>query len=193
MKLPAGRRDRPGERSPSRVASVPQDIFFQPPPGPPKRRLGVIISRRVRNLLLAAAVPVVGVVAIFGMLPSSDTGAHVPVPERATRMGPATEPVAPIAGDLRSYAVSASEVAGLSVDAPPGTRMELWVAWEPPVTKEPRVQRLVDQVVLERIVPPTVPEAPPTAILLIAPKSVDEVIYGDIWGRLSVATVPSHD
>jgi len=192
---PAGRgRDRPRERSPSGVAAVPQEIFFQPPPGPPKRRLAVLISRRVRNLLLAAAIPILGVIVVFSMLPSSDEGVDIPAPgDRVPSQEPATQPVAPSNGDLRSYAVSAAEVAGLSVDTPQGTRLELWVAWDPPVTKEPRVQRLVDEVVLERIVPPTVPEAPATAILLIAPQSVDEVIYGDIWGRLSAVALPSRD
>lgn len=195
MNPPAGRdRDRPRERSPRGVAAVPQDIFFQPPPGPPKRRLAVLISRRLRNLLLAAAVPVVGVVAVSSMLPSSDGRADVPA--RAGRVSPPAPAVGlpvPTNPDLRSYAISAPKVAGLSVDTPPGTKMELWVAWEPPVTKEPRVQRLVDEVVLEKIVPPSVPEAPPTAVLLIASKSVDEVIYGDIWGRLSAVVLPSHD
>jgi hypothetical protein len=188
---PAGRRrDRPRERSPRGDAAVPQDIFLQSPPEPRTRRLGSLISRRARNFLLAAAVPIAAVVGVFSMLPSTDEVATARAPvERATPPDPAPHPAKPADADLRSYAVSATEVAGLSIDTTPGTRMELWVAWQPPVTKEPRVQRLVEEVVLEKIVPPTVSEAPPTAVLLIAPKSVDEVIYGDLYGRLSAVTL----
>jgi hypothetical protein len=193
LNLPAGRRrDRPRERSPRGVAAVPQDIFFQPPSEAKPRRFGAPVSRRVRNLCLAAAVPIAVVIVAFSLFPTTDEPAAIrePKPPRAASE-PVPEADIPHDSDLRSYSVSATEVAGLSLDSRPGSRLDLWVAWEPPITKEPRVQRLVEGVVLEKIVPPTVPEAPPTAVLLIAPRFVDEIIYGDIWGRLSVVTIPT--
>lgn len=195
MKTPAGRRRmRSGERSPSSPAALPQEIFFGISTGSDGTRSG-LISRRVRNLLLAAAVPIVGVVVVFALLPSAgDLGPS----SRSVMRRVLPEPKVTAAGEsptikrpyLRSYAVSANELQGLPFDSAPGTKLELWVAWEPPVTKGPRVQRLVEDVVLEKIAPPTVPNGPHTAILLVSPKRISDVIYGDLYGRLSAVVVP---
>jgi hypothetical protein len=89
--------------------------------------------------------------------------------------------------------LEATALEGLPPDAPAGTRMELWVAWDPPVTKAPKVQRLLPEVILERTVPPVVPEAPATAIVAVPAKDVSRLVYGDRYGALSVALLPPRD
>ncbi|MFN2388733.1 MAG: hypothetical protein ABR575_03890 [Actinomycetota bacterium] len=87
------------------------------------------------------------------------------------------------------YAIAVPELQGLPPDASPGTHLEVWVAWDPPVTDQPRIQRLLPDVVLQRIVAPTTPGAPPVALLLVPRKSMTDLLWGDRYGALSV-TVP---
>ncbi len=95
-------------------------------------------------------------------------------------------PSAPISGaDTRVYAVALPELAGLPADAAPGTRLELWVTWEPPVTKQPRVQRLATGVTLDRMVPPVTPDGSPAALLRIPRREIPSVLYGDRYGAVS--------
>lgn len=191
---PAGRRPlRPRGRSSRSDAAIPQDVLLGSPPDP-HRGCWTIMPRRIRNLALAAVVPIVAIAIVMAMLPSTqDVVADPPgAPTKPEKLQPRasaeTEPA--LAAGFRAYAVSVPELQGLSEGALSGTKLELWVAWEPPVTKSPRVQRLVDEVVLERIVAPTVPEAPSTAVLLVPPKAIPDVIYGDLYGRLSVVSLP---
>ena len=90
----------------------------------------------------------------------------------------------------RSYAVSLHELQGLSPDAAPGTKLELWVAWDPPITKGPRLQKLLTDVVLEKVVPGAVPEAPVTAILSIRHSDTADLMWADRYGSLSAVVVP---
>jgi hypothetical protein len=192
MTTPAGRRPlRSRGRSSRPEAAIPQDFFLPPPPDAHRARWKSVIPRRARNLALAAAIPIVAIVIAMGMLPSAEDVVADPAPLRESSMDPQT-PAPPVSGaaGLRSYSVSAPELQGLSEGALPGTKLELWVAWEPPVTKSPKVQRLVEEVVLEKVVAPTVPEAPSTAVLLVPPEAIPDVIYGDLYGRLSVVTLP---
>jgi hypothetical protein len=215
-----GRRaKRPWERGPSHTASTSQDIFDSigtAPRGTDPFGLGgdVKMSSRTRNLLLAAAVPVVTVAVAWSLLPSGtgdvvdggteDGGEEItedvggpleaPSPEPADRSGDPSKPAggaSDVAG-RRGYALAVPELKGLPGGAAPGTRLELWVAWDPPVTKEPRVQRLLKDVILDEIIPPVVPEAPATAILSVPAKSVPDLLYGDRYGALS-ATMLAHD
>jgi hypothetical protein len=186
---------RPGERSPSGPAALPQDILFGTSLDPGGTRSSGILSRRVRNLVLAAAVPIVAVVVVVAIWPSAG---DLSPSSRSVMRRVFPEPEVPTPGqsptiqrpDLRSYAVSANELQGLPFDSPPGTRIELWVAWEPPITDKPRVHLLVSGVVLEKIAPPTIPDGPHTAVLLVPPKRIPDVIYGDLYGRLSAVVVP---
>ena len=86
----------------------------------------------------------------------------------------------------RSYAIGLQDLPGLPPDAAPGARLELWVTWEPPVTKAPRLQKLIGDVVLERTIPGSVPEAPVTVLLSIPADRTGDLIYADGYGRLSV-------
>lgn len=98
----------------------------------------------------------------------------------------AAEGAAPAVNDRRSYAIGLQDLPGLPPDAVPGARLELWVTWEPPVTREPRLQKLVGDVVLERTIPGPVPEAPVTVLLSVPADRVGDLIYADGYGRLSV-------
>jgi hypothetical protein len=154
------------------------------------------MSSRVRNLLLAAAVPVVIVAVGWSLL----TGGSAKVAEGASDTPAASSPDSSagsaeglpenshssFGADRRGYALAVPELNGLSEDAAPGTRLELWVAWDPPVTKESRVQRLLADVILEEIIAPVLPEAPATAVLSVPEKRVPDLLWGDRYGSLSV-------
>lgn len=88
-----------------------------------------------------------------------------------------------------TYAVALPELRGLPPDSPPGTRLKLWASWGPPVTKRPRMQLLIPQVVLQAIVPPTIEGTPPIALLLVPVEEVPDLLYADRYGMLSV-TLP---
>ena len=91
---------------------------------------------------------------------------------------------------MRSYAIAAAELDGLPLDAAPGTVMDVWASWDPPLTKRPQVQPLIRDVVLERIAPPVSPDGPYVAVLLVSDRRVVDLIYGDRYGSLSVAIAP---
>jgi hypothetical protein len=115
--------------------------------------------------------------------PAAAPGAASP---RGVEHGAAPE-AAPPDATRRSYAVGLHDLAGFPPDAAPGARLELWVTWEPPLTEEPRLQKLIGDVVLERTIPGSVPEAPVTVLLSVPAERVGDLIYADGFGRLSVA------
>jgi hypothetical protein len=86
----------------------------------------------------------------------------------------------------RSYAIGLHDLAGFPPDAAPGEPLELWVTWEPPVTRGPRLQKLISDVVVERTIPGSVPEAPVTVLLSVPVGRVGDLIYADTFGKLSV-------
>jgi ABC-type Fe3+-hydroxamate transport system substrate-binding protein len=93
-------------------------------------------------------------------------------------------------GTRRLYAIGLHELPGLSQDSPAGTPLELWVTWGPPITKEPRVQSLLGDVILERIVMPVTPEGPIAAILSLPPEDIPDLIFGVRYGELSAIALP---
>lgn len=88
---------------------------------------------------------------------------------------------------MRGYALPVAELSGLPADAPPGTELELWVTWDPPVTEGPRLQRLIPRVVLEKIAPALTSDGPDAAILLVPEKKLPDLVYADRYGAISVA------
>jgi hypothetical protein len=88
----------------------------------------------------------------------------------------------------RTYAIGLHELAGLPPDVAPGTVLDLWVAWEPPVTEEIQVQLLLKDVVVERLIPPVLPEGPTTVLLSVAPRDISDLLYGDRYGQLSAVS-----
>lgn len=111
----------------------------------------------------------------------------MPTAPSAMATGPAT-----ITGagqpELVDYAISVSELSGLSVDVVPGTALDLWVTWDPPVTERPQVQRLLRGVMLQRLIPPVTPDGPSVALLSVRERSVARLIYGDRYGSLTATT-----
>ena len=117
------------------------------------------------------------------VVPSTNPSALSAAPSPRVSLG---EPAAVSEVGTRGYAVALPELSGLPADALPGTRLELWVAWEPPVTKQPRIQRLATSVTLDRIVPPVTPDGSPAALLRIPRREIPSVLYGDRYGAMSV-------
>jgi hypothetical protein len=197
VKFPASRhQSRSWERGPSSPVATPQDQYTSFGLNNSARAIDSVMSRKTRNLLLAAIVPIAVVfIGVKLLLPSTTQGdasipprheekaVPSPSPESAAEPTPAPEDAG---GNTKSYAIPVPELAGLPSDAPPGTRLELWVAWDPPITKTPKIQRLLKDVTLEKIVPPVVPEAPATAILSLPDRAVPDLLYGDKYGSLSV-------
>lgn len=114
-----------------------------------------------------------------------------PVPPLPSSTGaPGTTPSSGVgAGPYRGYALSLAELRGLSPDYPPGTRLQLWVSWEPPITKHPRVQRLPGVVVLEEIVQPLTPEGPVSVELLIPAEELPGFLFAHKYGSLSAVAI----
>ena len=105
---------------------------------------------------------------------------------------PTTEPIdapARVNQDRVSYAIAVAELAGLSPTSAPGTLLELWVTWDPPITKRPKLQKLLDDVVLDEIAPPVTPEGPQVALLSVARNQLDELLWADRYGSLSAAVI----
>lgn len=136
-----------------------------------------------------AADPSPGIGAVSGPSPAAGAHAIAPSPGAASRVAsPLASNGASVPADpsRRSYAIGLQDLAGLPPDAAPGARLELWVTWEPPITRRPRLQRLIGDVLLERIIPGSVPEAPVTVLLSVPTDRVGDLIYADGFGRLSV-------
>lgn len=167
------------------------------------------MNPRTKNLVLAGgSVVVVGFVALNTLMapPRPPATAGLPAVAQAssdpapvpTPSDPAPAPspgmasaAAPVDDARRSYAVGLQDLDGLPPDAAPGARLELWVTWEPPVTDEPRLQKLIGDVVLERTIPGAVPEAPVSVLLSVPAERVADLMYADTFGKLSVA-LPAH-
>jgi hypothetical protein len=165
------------------------------------------MSRRSRNLSLTAAL-----VLSLGLLGFSFLGdgnglearnapprprpAEVATPTAPRVVGTKRAGAGDVAGhqpvtDLRTYAVSAAELEGLPPNPQPGARLELWVAWEPPVTRQPRFQKLLSDVTIQQVVPGLTRDEPNTVLLALQPPQVSDVLYGDRYGSLSVVMLPS--
>lgn len=148
-----------------------------------RRRLLDFVSRPTRNLLIAALAPVVVLALVWSGTGSSSKD----VVTVAGVASPAPAPVAaPSDPGRRTYAVAVPSLRGLPEGAAPGTRLDLWVAWEDRVKTKTRLQHLLDDVRLERIVPPATPDSAPAALLSVPEDSVPDLLYGDLFGSFAV-------
>lgn len=182
-----------------------------------ERRL-LRITARHRNLLIAAGASlVVALIAARTLVGGAGARAMVPPPIPTSSVAPiesamnteaagvpdtpslAEAPGAPvetiqgsqqgaIRGSLQGYAISLAELTGLSPVAAPGTTFDLWTMWEPPVTRRPKAQLLIRDVVLEGIVEPVTRDGPRVAMILVPEQQIDELVYGDRYGNLSAAS-----
>ena len=160
-----------------------------------------------KNLLAFALVAGAGFIATLYLMPTTSSpgsadaaGAEAVAPDvpdsselsqPVEDVGPETVPLDSAAeNDFRGYALPLTEVRGLSPETPGGTRVELWVAWDPPITKQPRVQRLLSGAIVETMVPAAVPEGPVTVQLLIPVKDFPDFVFAHRYGSLSAAVIP---
>jgi hypothetical protein len=95
----------------------------------------------------------------------------------------------PASSMRRSYAIALHELEGLPSDIALGARIELWVAWDPPISEEPAFQLLLKDVIVENIIQPVVPEGSIDVLLSVPLKGVSDLHYGDRYGNLHVAIV----
>jgi hypothetical protein len=158
------------------------------------------MSRKTRRLALTATAPIVVLAVTWNLLPSEHEPSRSFPTQTVSRPSQATTPSnetesAPDSVEFgsRSYAVPLPELHGLPPDAAPGTELELWVAWEPPITSGPKFQRLVPHLTLQRIAPPVEAGAPPTVLLAVPTSRLSDLLYGDRFGTLSVAVRPPRD
>lgn len=157
-------------------------------PASDERRSHRISARSLRLTLLAAGVLGMGLVG-SSLFQSPASTPQLEVPAENSPPHPAAHPQPSAAPNTRTYALSTSEISGLPADATPGTRLEVWVAWDRPITRTPKIQRLLDEVILERLVPPVTPDGPTSAILQVKNSQVADLLYGDRWGSLSVVVL----
>jgi hypothetical protein len=150
------------------------------------------MSRKTRNLLVASVIVMaILMLAASFLFPSADRSTTKPITASPARSPEPPSKVPPQAAEgTRIYAVSVPRLQGLPATVPGGTHLELWVAWEPPITKAPRFQKLIDDVVLDEIVPAPIPEAPPTALLSVKAEHIADLLYADRFGSLAAAIVP---
>lgn len=163
---------------------------------PLTRRPDRLMSRRMANLLIVAgAAALIGTIAAKMVFPSTPNPVMTPAEDAPVEIimsaDPQTTPT-PIAAvtpadDRRDYAVGLHELRGLPLDASPGTRLELWVAWDRAVAEGPQMQKLVKSVTLSRFIEPVTPEGPVVVVLSVPEKAMRAVMYGDLYGSFSVA------
>lgn len=165
---------------------------------------GIGVTNRQRTFLMGSAVVLGAILLLWEPAPvapdqpTSSTevvGSAPPVdPSPAPTSAAATpaavgeeaELVPGPAVDRSEYALGMHELSGFPRQTPPGARMELWVAWDPPLTKAPDVRRLIKDVIVADIIPPLTPDGPTAVIVSVPTARVPDLIYGDRYGDLSV-------
>jgi hypothetical protein len=146
-------------------------------------------ATRIRRLaMFALGVIVIGVLLTSVWLESGESaagdGGEV---SRGASSSPSSR--RPASDDLASYAFLLPELQGFPPDVKPGTAIEIWVTWEPPVTKKLQVQQLVPQATVEELIPSIEP-GPPTVMLSLERRHIPDLMYGDRYGSLSTVVLP---
>lgn len=162
------------------------------------------MTNRQRTLLIGAAVVLGAILLLWEPAPvapdepTAPAGIEGSAPTADPSPAPAVAPVTPASTgedtdlvpspvvDRREYALGMHELSGFPLETPPGARMELWVAWDPPLTKAPKVRRLIRDVIVADIIPPLTPDGPTAVIVSVPTDRVPDLIYGDRYGDLSV-------
>jgi hypothetical protein len=127
--------------------------------------------------------------------------AEPPRPVRsATGPVPATSPTGPETPedaipldqhpDSVAYSIDMDEITGLSPVADPGSVAELWVTWDRPLTRVPKLQPVVHDALLAQISPPLTADGPTVATFLVSRRSVERLLLADRYGSLSATVVP---
>jgi hypothetical protein len=108
-----------------------------------------------------------------------------------TLPSPSRSPQIVVSGDTSgrvAYSLDLEDIAGLSPTTTPGTAVELWATWSPPITKSPRLQRVVRDAILERVSLPITPDGPIVATFLVEEREIDELLWADRYGEISATT-----
>jgi hypothetical protein len=146
-------------------------------------------SRVMRMLALGMVVLVIGL-GVTALL--FDEEASAPQLERDRNGAGPTGRDQPAATDLTTYAFLLPELEGLPPSTSPGTEIEIWATWEPPVTKRLKVQRLIPRATVSKILPSIEP-GPPTVVLEIERRYIPDIMFGDRFGALSVVLASQPD
>jgi len=146
-------------------------------------------SRAVRLAALGLIVVVMGLGASTLLFDGETSKARL-APESGA-VAP-NEPSPPAATDLASYAFLLPELEGLSPTVEPGTEIEIWATWEPPITKRLKVQLLIPRATVTKVIPSIEP-GPPTVMLELERRLIPDILFGDRFGSLSVVLASEAD
>ncbi|MGI8407986.1 MAG: hypothetical protein ACR2L3_05695 [Actinomycetota bacterium] len=157
------------------------------------------MTTKNRNLTIAAGVLAAAILLSLTLFPNSpprdDPSSTLRSSEDPYGIQPEAVPTAAPQGTgsslveagtgIRSYSIGLHELSGLTQATPPGTRIDIWASWGPPVTEKPQVQRLLKDVVIQEIQPPFLPEGPTAVVLSLMPTQVEKMLWGDKYGSLA--------
>ncbi len=138
---------------------------------------------------IAAAAAVIGITGSSIVSSSPEAASGPPKPQVVTASPSPQVPAPPGASDRANYYLSAPEVDGLPTEIAPWTQIELWVAWDPPITDEPSLNKLVTDAYIEAVLAPIAPESPYTLKLSIRRRDISDLLYADRYGSLSAIVI----
>jgi hypothetical protein len=146
-------------------------------------------SRAGRLVALGLIVVAMGLGASTLLFDGETSKARLPTESDAVARN---EPGPPAATDIASYAFLLPELEGLSSTVEPGTEIEIWATWEPPVTKRLKVQLLIPKATVTKVIPSIEP-GPPTVMLELERRLIPDILFGDRFGDLSVVLATEGD
>ncbi len=156
------------------------------------RRLLRIRPGQRRLALVGGAVLLTGVV-LFRQTPGA---AVAPTTQRATTPSPFTTEASPsssptsiAAAGYEGYAIYLFKLPGLAPDTPTGTKLKVWVTWKPSVGRGNKLQLLIPDAILGRIEEPYGDDGPLIAELLVRPRQIAHLIYGEKYGSFNVSVM----
>ncbi|HZK52337.1 MAG TPA: hypothetical protein VFD47_12330 [Actinomycetota bacterium] len=147
-----------------------------------KTRVGRLVCLGVAVFLIALGASVMLIDGETAATGSRDEGVAVQDTDHAP----------PAATDLASYAFLLPELEGLPPNTRPGTEIEIWATWQPPVTKKLKVHQLVPRATVAKIIPSIEP-GPPTVMLELERRFIPDLMYGDRFGALSIVLASEVD
>jgi hypothetical protein len=151
---------------------------------------GTTLLRSRGKIAVGAAAAVIGIVGSSLVSGGSQAPAVAPRSRPAETSPPSPAAIAPVGvSDRANYYLSVPEVDGLPDEITPWSRIELWVAWDPPITDEPSIHRLLNDAYIEAVLAPVAPDAPSTLKLSIRHRDIADLIYADRYGSLSAIVV----
>ena len=149
-----------------------------------------LLKSRIGRLICAGVAVILIGLGASAMLVDGETAASGSRDESVTTRG--ADATTPAATDLASYAFLLPELEGLPPNTRPGTAIEIWATWEPPVTKKLKVHRLVPRATVAKIIPSIEP-GPPTVMLDLERRFIPDLMYGDRFGALSIVLASELD